>query len=46
VRCQSLLGVSGRAILEARVAGTTDPSVLADLARGKLRRKLPALRQA
>src|SRR5262249_28821919 len=41
-----LLGASGRAMLEALVAGTTDPEVLADLARGKLRKKLPALRQA
>jgi hypothetical protein len=41
-----LLGASGRAMLEAVVAGTTDPAVLADLARGKLRKKLPALRQA
>jgi transposase len=32
-----LLGVSGRAMLDALVAGTTDPTVLADLARGKLR---------
>jgi transposase len=41
-----VLGVSGRAMLAALVEGTTDPAVLADLARGKLRRKLPALRQA
>src|SRR5262245_8337718 len=41
-----LLGASGRAMLEALVAGTTDPDVLADPARGKLRKKLPALRQA
>src|SRR5436309_9677484 len=41
-----ILGVSGRAMLEALVHGTTDPAVLADLARGKLRKKLPALRQA
>jgi transposase len=41
-----LLGASGRAMLDALVAGTTDPDVLADLARGKLRKKLPALRQA
>jgi transposase len=33
-------------MLEALVRGTTDPEVLADLARGKLRAKLPALRQA
>ncbi len=41
-----ILGVSGRAMLEALVQGTTDPDVLADLARGRLRAKLPALRQA
>jgi transposase len=41
-----ILGVSGRAMLEALVHGTTDPAVLADLARGRLRKKLPALRQA
>ena len=41
-----ILGVSGRAMVEALVQGTTDPDVLADLARGKLRRKLPRLRQA
>ena len=40
------LGVSGRAMLDALVAGTTDPEVLADLARGRLRKKRPALRQA
>jgi len=41
-----LLGKSGRAMLDALVAGTTDPEVLADLARGQLRKKLPALREA
>jgi len=41
-----ILGVSGRAMLTALVRGTTDPTVLADLARGRLRSKLPALRQA
>src|SRR5216684_7138950 len=41
-----ILGVSGRAMLAALVQGTTDPAVLADLARGRLRGKLPALRQA
>jgi transposase len=41
-----VLGVSGRAMLTALIAGTTDPAVLADLARGKLRRTRPALRQA
>jgi transposase len=41
-----VLGVSGRAMLEALLAGERDPQVLADLARGKLRTKLPALREA
>src|SRR5437667_134076 len=41
-----VLGVSGRAMLTALVDGTTDPDVLADLARGVMRKKLPALRQA
>src|SRR5205814_8731908 len=41
-----VLGVSGRAMVDALVAGTTDPTVLAELARGKLRTKLPALRRA
>jgi len=41
-----ILGKSGRAMLDALVAGTTDPEVLADLARGRLRAKLPALREA
>jgi transposase len=41
-----ILGVSGRAMLEALVQGTTDPEVLAELARGRLRTKLPVLQQA
>src|SRR5262245_19446685 len=41
-----VLGVSGRAMLAALVEGTTDPDVLAEFARGALRKKLPALRQA
>jgi transposase len=41
-----LLGKSGRAMLDALVLGTTDPNVLADLARGVLRKKIPALREA
>ena len=42
----NILGVSGRAMLEALVGGTTAPEVLAELARGKLRAKVPALREA
>ena len=41
-----ILGVSGRAMLDALCQGTTDPELLADLARGKLRKKLPALKEA
>jgi transposase len=41
-----ILGKSGRAMLDALVAGTTDPEVLADLAKGRLREKIPALREA
>ena len=41
-----IIGVSGRAMLEALVAGTHDPEVLAALAKGRLRTKLPALREA
>src|SRR5262249_30468904 len=41
-----ILGASGRAMLDALVAGTTDPAVLAELAKGRLRQKLPALREA
>lgn len=41
-----VLGVSGRRMLEALLAGTHDPEVLADLAKGRLRNKLPALREA
>ena len=40
------MGKSGRAMLDALVAGTTDPVVLAELARGQLRKKIPALRDA
>jgi transposase len=41
-----ILGVSGRAMLDALCSGTTDPEILAELARGRLRQKLPALREA
>jgi len=40
------LGVSARRMLDALVAGTHDPELLAELARGRLRRKLPALKEA
>jgi len=41
-----VMGVSGRRMLEALVAGTTDPEVLAELAKTRLRTKLPELRKA
>jgi transposase len=41
-----VLGVSGRLMLEALVGGTTDPEVLADLARGALRKQLAVLQEA
>jgi transposase len=41
-----ILGKSGRDMLDALVSGTTDPGVLAELARGRLRTKIPALQEA
>src|SRR5215218_8009328 len=41
-----VLGVSGRQIMDALLAGTTDPAALAELAQGKLRAKLPELERA
>ena len=41
-----VLGKSGQAMLDALVRGTTDAEVLADLALGRLRKKLPELREA
>jgi transposase len=42
----NIMGKSGREILAALVAGTTDPVVLADLAKERLRQKLPQLQRA
>jgi transposase len=41
-----IMGKSGRDMLDALVTGTSDPKVLADLARGQLRKKIPALQEA
>jgi transposase len=41
-----ILGKSGRDMLDALVAGTTDPEVLADLARRQMRKKIPRLQEA
>jgi transposase len=41
-----VLGVSGRAMLHALVAGERDPELLADLSKAALRKKIPQLREA
>ena len=41
-----IMGKSGRAMLDALVAGETDPNVLAELAVGRMRPKVGALREA
>jgi transposase len=41
-----ILGVSGRAMLEALIAGDRDPVTLADLAKRRLRNKIPELTEA
>jgi transposase len=42
----NIVGVSGRAMLEALIAGERDPVVLADLAKRGMRQKIPALTEA
>lgn len=42
----NIQGVSAQAILQALLAGQTDPKILAELARGQLRKKQAALEQA
>jgi transposase len=41
-----ITGLSGRAMLEALIAGDTNPAAMADLARRRLREKIPALTEA
>lgn len=41
-----IMGVSGRAMLEALIAGERDPAGLADLAKRRLRSKIPELTEA
>jgi transposase len=41
-----IMGVSGRAILTALIHGRTDPATMAELAKGRMRTKLPLLEQA
>lgn len=42
----NVFGVSGRAMLEAIVAGNADPKTMAQLAKGRLRSKIPQLEKA
>jgi len=41
-----IFGVSGRAMLKALIAGQRDPAVLAQLARGSMRKKIPDVQEA
>ncbi|MCA1680853.1 MAG: IS110 family transposase [Actinobacteria bacterium] len=41
-----ILGVSGRLMLDALLAGQRDPAALAQLSKGRLRSKIPALTEA
>jgi len=41
-----VMGASGRAMLEALLSGSTDPQILSELAKGRLRKKLPELKKA
>lgn len=43
---KDIMGASGRDMLAALVGGATDAAALADLARGKLRAKIPQLQRA
>lgn len=42
----NVMGVSGRQMLEAIIAGNEDPEALAELAKGRLRSKIPDLERA
>jgi transposase len=46
VVASDVMGVSGRAMMRALIEGQADPDALADLAKGRLRTKLPELRKA
>jgi len=46
VIASDLFGVSGRAMMDALIAGERDPDILADLARTRLRARIPELREA
>lgn len=42
----NVMGVSGREMLQAIIAGVEDPEVLAEMAKGRLRAKIPQLERA
>ncbi len=42
----NIFGVSGRQMLAAMLAGQSDPDILARMAHGRMRRKIPQLREA
>jgi transposase len=46
VVASDVLGVSGRAMLERLIAGDRDPGALTDLAKRRLRNKIPELTEA
>ena len=46
VVASDIFGVSGREMMAALIAGERDPTVLADLARTRMRAKIPQLREA
>ena len=46
VVASDLFGVSGRQMLAALIAGERDPEVLAEMAHGRMRAKIPALKEA
>jgi transposase len=46
VVASDIFGMSGRAMMAALIAGERDPLVLAEMARSRLRGKIPALREA
>jgi len=42
----NVMGISGKDMMHALLGGEADPEILAELARGRLRKKIPALKQA
>lgn len=42
----NVMGISGKDMMNALLGGEADPEILAELARGRLRKKIPALKKA